>query len=111
MKVASFALGMLAVSTQALDSLDFNYGISQNIMNKFSMWNCTTCTLAFAGLDRILRNDKVEDAVEAVATKVCEIGDIVAGGDTVCPDAVRQYAPDLFDAAVKNLLNRDRMCN
>lgn len=111
MKIASFALGMLAVSTQALDTLDFTTNESQNIMAGFSMWNCSTCTLAFAGLDRILRNEKVEGAIEAVATKVCEIGDIVAGGDTVCPDAVRQYAPDLFDAAVRNLLSKDRMCN
>ena len=75
----SFAVGMLAASTQAFEFPNVKAQaneINEAILESISAWNCTTCGITFSALDRVIRNEKFESFIESTLSHVCDIGSI-----------------------------------
>ena len=95
---SSFAFAMIMAGTQAFDDISWmlnpNPGqlneqneehTSLTIFDKFSAWNCATCTLAMDGVDRVLTSDTFDKAFLSLATKICLASGKVPNGKEICP--------------------------
>ena len=112
MKIANtFTTALLAASTYAVSVqeafVDFNKAVPDGI----SIWNCSTCTLTFAGIDKILKNDSFRVGIESLATKICLKFGLADTPQIVCPGIVNFFGDSLLDAASRYILTKDRMCN
>jgi hypothetical protein len=55
MKIAStFSTALLVASTYAVSAKETAIGVEETTLDGISLWNCTTCTLTFSEIDKIL---------------------------------------------------------
>ena len=119
MKIGNtFTTALLAASTYSVSVKEAAVGIKEAVVNaneavldRISLWNCSTCTLTFAGIDKILKNDSLRVGIESLATKVCLKFGLADTPQIVCPGIVNYFGDSLLDAASRYILTKDRMCN
>ena len=105
MKISNtFTTALLLASSNAA-------GMQDAVLEGISLWNCSTCTLAFTGIDKVLQDESFLNSIESFSTKVCEFAHLAHTPSIVCPGMVKSYGDVIFDAASRYLLSKDRICN
>ena len=66
--------------------------------------------MAFQGIDRFIDSSTFQSPVQKTAIKLCQLSGMIKDAE-ICPDAVMQYSPILFNAMSNYLMAKDRWCN
>ena len=72
---------------------------------------CMSCSLAMAGVDRLLEVPFVHNGILTLASYICDLSGVVGHRFEICPQLVSQFGEPLFTVVESYIFTRDRICN